>query len=111
MDLRLTNLTRGDATLLSGQAGRSREGGERQNQTRSDHWSTAICRVSSPPLREPTGSVGRRRPWSRVTVSDMQSDVCGGAAASSPRSEAEGRSIPEEEHRPPHPRPNNLFPW
>src|SRR3954471_17920890 len=62
MDLRLTNLTRGDATLLSGQAGRSREGGERQNQTRSDHWSTAICRVSSPPLREPTGSVGRSRP-------------------------------------------------
>src|SRR3954468_14453669 len=32
---------------------------------------------------------------------DMQSDVCGGAAACSPRSEAEGRSIPEEGCRPP----------
>ena len=32
---------------------------------------------------------------------DMQSDVCGKAAAGSPRSEAEGRSIPEEDDRTP----------
>src|SRR5215211_3335716 len=34
---------------------------------------------------------------------DMQSGVCGEAAACSPRSEAEGRSIPEEDDRTPPP--------
>ena len=38
---------------------------------------------------------GSRHP-SAGMFGDMQSDVCGGAAACSPRSEAEGRSIPEE---------------
>src|SRR3954451_4524222 len=47
--------------------------------------------------------VGGGRCPSGGMFGEMQSDDCGEAAAGSPRSKAEGRSIPEEGHRPPPP--------
>src|SRR5262249_925854 len=68
-DLRRTQLTRGEATLLSSHAGDPRAAAGDTTNVGQTGWSTPATRVSPSPAREPTPRVGRRRPVrSSVTV-------------------------------------------
>src|SRR5262249_61681880 len=61
-DLRRTQLTRGEATLLSSHAGDPRAAAGDTTNVGQTGWSTPATRVSPSPAREPTPRVGRRRP-------------------------------------------------
>src|SRR2546430_9276072 len=69
-DLRRTNLTWGEATLLLGHAGDPRAAAGDTTNVGQTNWSTPATRVSPSPAREPTRPVGRHRPVrSTMTVS------------------------------------------
>ena len=65
-------------------------------------WAGAVFKESfCDSARPATACCGGVRSSSAGMFGDMQSGLCGEAAAGSPRSEAEGRSIPEEDDRTP----------
>src|ERR1700733_13825544 len=61
-DLRWTNLSRGEATLLSSHARDPRVAAGAPTDVGQTSRSPASLRVSPPPTREPTRSVGHHRP-------------------------------------------------
>src|SRR3954453_15122383 len=71
-DLRSTHLSRGDATLLSSQAGDPRTAADDTTNVGQTTGSTATKRVSPPPGRDHTGRVGRHRAAHRtLTLRDQ----------------------------------------
>src|SRR2546430_345234 len=91
-DLRRTNLTWGEATLLLGHAGDPRAAAGDTTNVGQTNWSTPATRVSPSPAREPTRPVGRHRP---VRVNDDSEP------ATSPTPEAQQlRWLPAGAHTP-----------